>query len=151
MPKQDAAQILQLIRDALPEGKLVSFETIKQQVGDEAAGTLALIKPKTITRRGDHYEVECAESGSVQNGSSTVTLEKKVSFDLTATDQSLAAANIKGVNLSILSFNMASVRELTITPNDDDTVTVSGWVSVARFVPSIPFSRTLSTADLPTK
>lgn len=147
MSAYNAEADLKKIKDALPEGKSVDFATIKQQIGEDAARPLAFVKPKSVVRRGDHYEIECAEASSVKAGDHTINMQKQVSFDLAAAGESFTATGIKGVSIALL-VGSATLKELKITPSEaDKSVTIDGKVTYM-FI-SHSFSRTLTEADLP--
>lgn len=145
--KYDAAADLKKIKDALPEGKSVDFATIKQQIGEDAARPLAFVKPKSVVRRGDHYDIECADNSSIKAGDHTINLQKKVSFDLAAAGEAFTATGIKGVTIA-LAVGSATLKELKITPSEaDKSVTIDGKVTYM-FIP-YSFTRKMTEADLP--
>lgn len=142
--KSPGEQLLEVV----PDGGSISYDELTKKVGPEVSQMFSWAKPKSISRKGNHFIVECEPGASVDAGGVTLKLAEKVEADLTVYPDGIGLSNVKGANVSWAGFNLLKVREVRIQRDGTDKVKVSGKADISRFLPSVPFSVTLSADDL---
>lgn len=142
--KSPGEQLLEVV----PDGGSITYDELTKKVGPEVQQLFAWAKPKTISRNGNHFILECDPGASVAAGGITLKLAQKVEADLTVYPDGVGLTGVKGANVSWGGFNLLKVREVRIERDGNDKVKVSGKAEISRFLPYVPFSVTLSADDL---
>ncbi len=134
--------------EVVPDGGTITYDDLLKKVGPEVSQLFSWAKPKTISRNGNHFILECEPGASVAAGGITLKLANKVEADLTVYSDGIGLTGVKGANVSWGGFNLLKVREVRIQRDGTDKVKVSGKAEVSRFLPYVPFNVTLSADDL---
>lgn len=139
----------QLLIDAVPDGGSISYDDLKKKVGDDVAGLFGWAKPKKVSRKGNHFVVECEPGASVDAGGVTLKLDQTIEADLTVLPDGVQLTKVKGATVSWAGFSLLEVREVKIQRDGTDKVKVSGKAEISWLLPYVPFSVTLSADDMP--
>lgn len=138
----------QKLLDAVPDGGSISYDDLKKAVGDDVANLFAWAKPKKISRKGNHFVLECEPGATVSAGGITLNLDQTVEADLTVHPDGVQLSKVKGATVSWAGFNLLKVRDVRIQRDGTDKVKVSGKAEVSWLLPYVPFSVTLSEDDM---
>ncbi len=133
---------------AVPDGKTVTFADFRKNAGDKIANLLAFASPTSISRKGDHITLDCANGASISHGGKTLTCGSKVEFDLVPNGSVLELTNVKGVTITVSSVT-ADLKDATIQPDANGNTQVDGSLEISRWLPNIPFSVTLGPDGKP--
>ncbi|MBX9690804.1 MAG: hypothetical protein K2Z81_00360 [Cyanobacteria bacterium] len=123
----------------VPDGVKLTYDEFKKKAGDDVANLLSPLGPKTITRNGQKYTLECAGK-TIQTSGVTVYVDTTVSCDASNSGKVVTLKNIKGISVKVDYLGKLQVKEAVITPTGGNKARVDVKVEVSRWLPWVSYS-----------